>query len=207
MRSGQNLNAGRHSPHLSHGKGLGPCGGDAVTPGPVDDATLAAVAAAAIGAGGQVRVVDWVSRQIFAGDGRGLGVYRFDGTASHEGETVRWSAVLKVLGRSGNDDEDERGWDYWRREALAYRSGLLAQLPGGLAAPRLLHATEGVGGRQELWLEAVEEEIGPRWPLFGMAWWLGTWASSTGRLGWAAGTDRAMAGEGLAAFLGRSGPG
>jgi hypothetical protein len=77
---------------------------------------------------------------------------------------VPWSAVLKVLGRSGNDD-DERGWDYWRREALAYRSGLLAQLPGGLAAPRLLHASEGVGGRQELWLEAVEEEIGPRWPL------------------------------------------
>ena len=92
-------------------------------------------------------------------------MYRFDGTASHEGETVRWSAVLKVLGRSGNDDEDERGWDYWRREALAYRSGLLAQLPGGLAAPRLLHATEGVAGWKELWLEAVEEEIGPRWPL------------------------------------------
>jgi hypothetical protein len=93
-----------------------------------------------------------------------LGVYRFDGTASQEGETVPWSAVLKVLGRAGNDD-DERGWDYWRREALAYRSGLLAQLPGGLAAPRLLHASEGVGGRQGLWLEAVEEEIGPRWPL------------------------------------------
>jgi Phosphotransferase enzyme family len=135
-----------------------------MTPGPVDDATLAAVAAAALGAAGQVRVVNWVSRQIFAGDGRGLGVYRFDGTASHEIETVPWSAVLKVLGRSGNDD-DERGWDYWRREALAYRSGLLAHVPGGLAAPRLLHASEGVGGRQQLWLEAVEEEIGPRWPL------------------------------------------
>ncbi|HJY26048.1 MAG TPA: hypothetical protein VJ649_10295 [Actinomycetes bacterium] len=39
---------------------------------PVDDATLAAVAAAVIGSGRQVRVVDWLSRQIFAGDGRGL---------------------------------------------------------------------------------------------------------------------------------------
>jgi hypothetical protein len=137
----------------------------------VDRATLAAVAAAALGAGQalEVHVVGSVNRQIFAGHGRGLGVYRFDGTARHEGEPVPWSSVLKVVGRLG--DDDERGWDYWRREALAYRSGLLAELPGGLSAPRLLHAPEDVGGRQELWLEAVEEKIGPRWPLsrYGLA--------------------------------------
>src|SRR5437870_2488650 len=52
-----------------------------------------------------------------------------------------WSVVLKVLRHqaggspSWRSGADEKHWYYWRREALAYSSGLLARLAGPLRAP------------------------------------------------------------------------
>ena len=50
--------------------------------------------------------------------------------------------------------DDERHWNFWRREALAYESGLPAQL--GLGAPRVLGIAESDEGDIELRLEHVE---------------------------------------------------
>jgi hypothetical protein len=50
--------------------------------------------------------------------------------------------------------DDERHWNFWRREALAYESGLPAQL--GLGAPRVLGIAEVDDGDVELRLEHVE---------------------------------------------------
>jgi hypothetical protein len=76
-----------------------------------------------------------------------------------------WSLVLKVVVRHaradrGGDLVDEAGhFFYWRREPLAYASGLLDDLPG-VRAPR----RHGVEGRSEgsdwLWLEDVADEGG-----------------------------------------------
>ena len=49
--------------------------------------------------------------------------------------------------------DDERHWNYWRREALVYASGLPEQL--GLGAPRLLGLSESAEGDVELRLEDV----------------------------------------------------
>lgn len=51
-------------------------------------------------------------------------------------------------------DPGHRG--YWKREWLAYASGLLGSLPGGLRAPRLLLATEPAPDEAWLWLEDVD---------------------------------------------------
>ena len=51
------------------------------------------------------------------------------------------------------------------REILAYRSSLLAGLPGHLRAPRVLRIEEGDDGNFWLWLEAVSDAYGRRWPL------------------------------------------
>lgn len=92
------------------------------------------------------------------------GVYRVTGTAACRNGTAEWSAILKIITapetRGGMDDPH-----YWQRELLAYQSGLLADLPGQLAAPACYHVEEVADGRYWLWLEDVRDEIGNAWPL------------------------------------------
>ena len=131
----------------------------------VDRATLAAVAASALGVdpgSGGVEVTGFTAEEIVLGDGSGLGVHRVAGAARHAGQDRQWSAVLKILDPAGSTDE--RSWNYWCREGFAYRSGVLASLSGGLAAPRLLHAGGGRDGQDWLWLEEVADD-GERWSL------------------------------------------
>jgi len=85
---------------------------------------------------------------------------RCTGTARAGGELVPWSLVLKIVRPPPGAGDD--GWD---REACAYRSGLLADLPGGLAAPRCLAVDTGADGSAWLWLEDVADRFGGRWPL------------------------------------------
>jgi hypothetical protein len=54
---------------------------------------------------------------------------------------------------------------YWEREALAYQSGLLENMPGGLSAPRCLAITRRPGNELWLWLEQVSDRYGKSWPL------------------------------------------
>lgn len=54
--------------------------------------------------------------------------------------------------------DDPRHWNYWRREAAVYRSGLPERI--GLAAPRALSVTETAAGDLELRLERVAGRTG-----------------------------------------------
>jgi hypothetical protein len=82
-----------------------------------------------------------------------------------------WSAVLKVLrhGDGGHPNWQSGAevghWYYWRREADAYHSGLLASLAGGVRAPVCLLVTQRPDGTVALWLEDVPGLDGGRWPL------------------------------------------
>jgi len=76
------------------------------------------------------------------------------------------SAVLKVVALR---DEPGSRWPsaaepshpyYWRREPLAYTSGLLDALGGGLHAPRVRACVERPNGSVALWLEDVSESGG-----------------------------------------------
>lgn len=105
------------------------------------------------------------------------GVYRLAGRARTRGTTRTWSLILKVshspAGRTWPDGRvAPAGWgmdpahsQYWRREALAYRSGLLDDLPGGLVAPRSFGVDERADGTIRLWLEEVHETEQRPWPL------------------------------------------
>jgi hypothetical protein len=92
-------------------------------------------------------------------------VYRVAGTARDGGETRLWSLVLKILRDpthgSGPGEARADGWD---REVRVYRSGLLNDLPAGLAAARS-YGIEEHPGAAWLWLEDVADEIGPHWPI------------------------------------------
>ena len=53
---------------------------------------------------------------------------------------------------------------YWRREALAYQSGMLADLPDFVRAPGCYGVSEQADGAW-IWLENIVEAAGPTWTL------------------------------------------
>jgi hypothetical protein len=91
-------------------------------------------------------------------------VFRCTGTARDHGTILPWTTVLKVW-RSTRDHDDPAHVFYWKREVLAYQSGLLDDLPEGLAAPRCYGVVNRGDGLLWLWLEDITDTRGPRWPL------------------------------------------
>ena len=95
------------------------------------------------------------------------GIWRVRGTAG--------SAILKVarlpsaadLAKSFPTSDAPDHWNYWRREALAYQTGLAATAyaNAGLAAPALLEANNRPDGGVELWLADVGGTAGWDWPV------------------------------------------
>jgi hypothetical protein len=135
----------------------------------LDETSLAPIAREVLGST-SLEVVDW--RYDAIGGSLGLatrGLYGIGGSArTRDGQLVEWSAVLKVLHPPAGTRHDLHArepshWAYWEREPLAYQSGLLDDLPGGLSAPRCLLA-EHKGGGVWLWLEDLADVIGPVWP-------------------------------------------
>lgn len=97
------------------------------------------------------------------------GIWRYAGDG--------WSVVRKEIGPGGEGrahwatSEQPDHWNYWRREPLAYRSGLAASAYGGsgIRAPHLLAAYDRPGGGVALWLEDAVGEPGEQWDVAAMA--------------------------------------
>ena len=88
----------------------------------------------------QLAVLDREVRP-FAGAGSATtrGLFRISGTARlGSGKTTSWRLVLKVIGDSdllgSGYCHEPTDWNYWKREALAFESGLLDGWPGPLFA-------------------------------------------------------------------------
>ena len=74
-----------------------------------------------------------------------------------------WSLILKAIGANPDVDVPPTDYRYWKREPLAYESGLLDELPGGCFAPRCFGSVVADDGAW-LWLEDVRDDLGPEWP-------------------------------------------
>src|SRR5262245_2196184 len=124
-----------------------------------DRATLEPLVRAAL-ADERASVTDWTIAPVgYAADTRSPingGVYRARGTAAIGSEQRAWSLIIKVVHSpaglpipegggavfSVEVAEDANGFSYWQREPLAYCSGLLADLPAGISAPRCYAVSE-----------------------------------------------------------------
>ncbi|MEO8288147.1 MAG: phosphotransferase [Chloroflexota bacterium] len=97
------------------------------------------------------------------------GTYRLSGTALDSGCELSWSVILKIISLNVPGThfmfEDEAHPLYWKREALAYGSGLLNNLPGGVTAPRCYRITEQNSSTTWLWLEDVQDAHPAGWSL------------------------------------------
>ena len=107
------------------------------------------------------RVIEWQRCLLHGGTTRDP-VSRFTGTAWDEGQVVPWSLILKVRSVMDPGIGDA---NRWRREALVYRSGIVANLPGDLMTPRCFGVVRQAVDEFWIWLEDVEDWRGPRWPL------------------------------------------
>lgn len=112
----------------------------------------------------QAEVVYWTCEIMHGGASRyagAPGVFRVYGTAQDGTEHLPWSLILKIIvGSRGGESGSLSG--YWKREALAYQSGLLRNLPGDLSAPTCYGVTEvpaRADGVEEawIWLEEITQ--------------------------------------------------
>ncbi len=89
------------------------------------------------------------------------GVYLLAGNALVGNWVAPWSVVLKEV-RATLYNQDPHGIQYWKREALLYKSGVLADLPGGLSAPKCYEVVETTS-KTRLWLEYLEDASPNEW--------------------------------------------
>lgn len=108
-------------------------------------------------------VLDW-KNEVLQGASLNSEIYRFSGTAQKRGELLPWSLILKII-RSPDGTDDPDSLKYWKREALAYQSGLLDGLPGGMCVPHCFGILEQPGPEVWLWLEEIVDEFHAGWPL------------------------------------------
>lgn len=103
------------------------------------------------------------------------GLFRVAGTGRQNAERLSWSLILKVAHLA---EDAPQGWGtdllhfgYWKREALAYQSGILEELGSHLRAPRCFGVTEHPDGSVWLWLEDIAENYPALWPVarYGLA--------------------------------------
>ena len=111
-----------------------------------------------------LEVSNWDFESMTAVVNRDTNIFRFAGTSRNRGREVSWSVILKVL-RRGDQVDDSSHYRYWKREYLLFRSGILDSLPGSLTAPRCLGVSEPSDDECWIWLEEIENEIGPHWLL------------------------------------------
>jgi hypothetical protein len=115
-------------------------------------------------------ILDWRIEPLSGGWEATTSVYRLAGQAQAQEATLAWSLVLKIV-RPTAERLDPAHWNYWQREPLAYQSGWLGSLPGGVAAPQVYAVVEQTDGSIWLWLESITDTSESPWPFsaFGVA--------------------------------------
>jgi hypothetical protein len=94
------------------------------------------------------------------------GLFRVRGSANTSSGTTDWSLILKAFQLvDDSPTSDEAHPFYWKREALAYQSGLLPQRTDGFAAPACFGVTERSDTSLWLWLEAIDEPAPDHWTI------------------------------------------
>jgi hypothetical protein len=97
----------------------------------------------------------WQVQNISGGRGGGQ-IERISGMGHAGGQSVRWRLILKTVKGSPTNSTNPQSSNYWKREPLYYKSGLLADLPVGLCAPRC-YAIREYEGSYQIFLEDLQD--------------------------------------------------
>jgi hypothetical protein len=129
----------------------------------IDQSTLTPLVQSALNSK-TVEVINWECAQLHGGIGVGTAIHRFSGEGRDRDQKVSWSLILKTL-YPAEDNTNVSAWNYYKREANAYQSGLLDDLPGGLVAPRCFGVLDHPDGTYWMWIEDIRDMFASQWPL------------------------------------------
>ncbi len=110
------------------------------------------------------QVGEWGLEKLKGGLELGSAIYRLSGTAKAGGADQSWSLIIKTI-QPDRANDDPAGCHYWKRDPLAYQSGLLYALPGRVTAPRLIDVCENPDGSVWICMEEVKDEQARPWSL------------------------------------------
>jgi hypothetical protein len=113
----------------------------------------------------KAKILHWQVQPLTGGVEIESSLHRFTGEAKSGDKTLPWSLVLKIIQSPAGSAGDPLAFRYWKREALAYQSGVLNDLPGGITAPECFSTEEKPDSAYWIWMEDVKDEIGDPWPL------------------------------------------
>jgi hypothetical protein len=131
----------------------------------IDSGVLTEVARRSLGLPA-FRLIDWfvsplLHEKVIETTG---GLFCFRGSGWDGIETKPWSAVLKIVNQPENGCRDLQELCYWKREMLAYQTGMLSALPDSVRSPQCYGVSEH-GRSGWIWLENIQETTGPVWTL------------------------------------------
>jgi hypothetical protein len=111
-----------------------------------------------------LQVAEWEVEKLSGGLELGSTIYRLSGTAKVGDSEKSWSLIIKAIQRDQAKDDPD-GCHYWKRDPLAYKSGILYELTGQVIAPRCLDVRENADGSIWLCLEEVKGDHARPWSL------------------------------------------
>jgi hypothetical protein len=111
----------------------------------------------------EIKLTGWKATPIYGGLDKNNALIRCQGVARSGAQNLPWSLVIKIISRVP-DNDDPRGYQYWQREALFYRSGLADRLPGNLSAPRCYAVDEDADQTTWIWMEDARDDFAAAWP-------------------------------------------
>lgn len=106
----------------------------------------------------------WEITTLHGGLELGSTIYRLNGQVLTGSGLQAWSLILKAIQPDPSHD-DPQGYRYWKREALAYQSGLLERLPIPMTVPTCYDVKETPDGAIWLWLEDVTGDLEHPWSI------------------------------------------
>ena len=92
------------------------------------------------------------------------GLFRFTGQGISPKGKRFWTMILKWINNPKLSSQQPYETFYWEREVLAFKSGLLEQLPSGVRAPHCYGVMENEDGAW-VWMEDIHEAVGKQWSL------------------------------------------
>lgn len=86
------------------------------------------------------------------------GIFHLHGLATIHHEQHPWSIILKIIKSDSTEKDDPEHHNYWRREALVFKSKILDELPSAIYAAKCYLVEEQADGTVWLWMERIEGE-------------------------------------------------
>jgi hypothetical protein len=111
-----------------------------------------------------IKLREWHCEPIHGGVELTNAIFRCHGLADSGDKVLHWSLIAKMTSKDTHNDHPD-GYRYWRREALAYQSGFLQNMPKYLSAPKLYAVDEDQDKTILIWMEDLTDDFQRIWTL------------------------------------------